>query len=312
MAPRASLAAALALAVASVSAFSDASPLFLFSDSPLASNGLNQTQIAASARIAARLSDTLSSCPSDSYVVVSQPQVAAADFEPRDAARHLGQRLADAGAEGNAAWTIRDVVGGLDAEEIAAEIERNCGARRMGVDVSTGSIALDSLYPRVIKLDFPPLPHTQPDRGLELEQHDSLLNLLMANIGAHHTVIFATTPVLLADTPPSVAASDEHAQVYNMDDAEQQQAAFPAGQQQQQHFELKRDLLAHTARSNLNSSLPLFEKYQYLSPGIFMGGMVSLFLLLILYVAVTAISSLQVTYFAFSKEMGPSAQKKQQ
>lgn len=43
-----------------------------------------------------------------------------------------------------------------------------------------------------------------------------------------------------------------------------------------------------------------------------MGFLVSLVLFSILYVAISAVSSLQVSYAAFDKEMGPAAQKKQQ
>jgi hypothetical protein len=43
-----------------------------------------------------------------------------------------------------------------------------------------------------------------------------------------------------------------------------------------------------------------------------MGISVSLSLLLILYVGISAIAGLEVSYFAFSKEMGPAAQRKQQ
>ena len=46
--------------------------------------------------------------------------------------------------------------------------------------------------------------------------------------------------------------------------------------------------------------------------GLFMGLIVGLLLLSILYVGISAVSSLQVSYAAFDKEMGPAAQKKQQ
>ena len=42
-----------------------------------------------------------------------------------------------------------------------------------------------------------------------------------------------------------------------------------------------------------------------------MGLLVSLILLSILYVGISAVASLQVSYAAFDKEMGPAAQKKQ-
>lgn len=43
-----------------------------------------------------------------------------------------------------------------------------------------------------------------------------------------------------------------------------------------------------------------------------MGVTVSLLLLSILYIGISAISGLEVSYYAFSKEFNPSAQKKQQ
>lgn len=46
--------------------------------------------------------------------------------------------------------------------------------------------------------------------------------------------------------------------------------------------------------------------------GIFMGLLVSVVLFLILYVGISAIANLEVSYFAFSREMGPAAQRKQQ
>lgn len=44
--------------------------------------------------------------------------------------------------------------------------------------------------------------------------------------------------------------------------------------------------------------------------GIFMGFVAALVLLSILYVGISAISSLEVSYGAFDKENGPAAQKK--
>lgn len=43
-----------------------------------------------------------------------------------------------------------------------------------------------------------------------------------------------------------------------------------------------------------------------------MGLVVAFLLFSILYVGVSAIAGLEVSYMAFSKEMGPNAQKKQQ
>lgn len=79
-------------------------------------------------------------------------------------------------------------------------------------------------------------------------------------------------------------------------------------------MDLKRDFTSHRRASNSTiaaSSGPLFEKYQFFGPGIFMGLLVFIILFSILYVGITGIAGLQVSYAAFDKEMGPVAQKKQ-
>jgi len=82
-------------------------------------------------------------------------------------------------------------------------------------------------------------------------------------------------------------------------------------------MDLKRDLSVHARASNSTADEalvqgPLFEKYQFLTPALFMGLMVGLLLFLILYVAISGVAGLQVSYAAFDKEMGPAAQKKAQ
>lgn len=74
-------------------------------------------------------------------------------------------------------------------------------------------------------------------------------------------------------------------------------------------MELKRDLSSH--RRAASNEGGLFEKYQYFTPPLFMGFVAITPLFLVIFVGLRALSSLQVSYFAFSKEMGPSAQKKQ-
>lgn len=76
-------------------------------------------------------------------------------------------------------------------------------------------------------------------------------------------------------------------------------------------MELKRDTSAHYKRATSNEG-GLFERYQYFTPGLFMGFAAIIPLFLILLVGIRALISLEVSYFAFSKEMGPNAQKKQQ
>ena len=99
-------------------------------------------------------------------------------------------------------------------------------------------------------------------------------------------------------------------------------------------MELKRDFANHKRASGENVTLPegpLFERYQFLSPGmpkqslrrtprpetdadagLFMGILTAVLLLSVLYVAISGVASLQITYAAFDKETGPGKQSKSQ
>lgn len=110
-----------------------------------------------------------------------------------------------------------------------------------------------------------------------------------------YTVIYATRPL---DLEVSHEFSNEH--VYQMEDP------FRGAVQ----MELKRDV-TYSPRADSTKQGGLFEKYQYFSPGLFMAFSAMVPLILILGVGLKAIAGLEVSYFAFSKEMGPTAQKKQ-
>lgn len=138
------------------------------------------------------------------------------------------------------------------------------------------------------------MPHQQ-----YLTAADEVLDTLIAKSSnpQDYTVIYITSPIsesvakaqLQQDTPP-----------YEME------TAFGFDQ-----LELKRDLSSHVKRANATNVGGLFERYQYFTPGIFMALSAAVPLFLILIVGIRALTSLEVSYFAFSKDMGPNAQKKQ-
>lgn len=116
-----------------------------------------------------------------------------------------------------------------------------------------------------------------------------------------YTVIYITTPPTEAQAKAQLEAAQQHQ--YEME------SSFGDNMQ----MELKRDTSAHYKRANSTSNEGgLFERYQYFTPGLFMGFAAVIPLFLILLVGIRALLSLEVSYFAFSKEMGPNAQKKQQ
>ena len=82
----------------------------------------------------------------------------------------------------------------------------------------------------------------------------------------------------------------------------------PASKFVQQHY---RSDEGKAPSNSTYTNLPLFERYQFFTPGLFMGLGVTLLLLAILSVGIRAISSLQVSYAAFEKESGPGVKKQQ-
>ncbi|KAA6411842.1 MAG: hypothetical protein FRX48_03992 [Lasallia pustulata] len=289
---------ALALSIAAVDAFKDTSPLFFFSSSEIL---IPSSQVASAASITAELESQLEKCPSDTYIVVSQPGVKAADYDNRFSAPHLRKRIGGDDENARSSFTVADVFGEIDPNGLVRLVEKKCGAGLMSVDASTGSFAkIDDMRPRVIQLYFPPLP-TSSDRATTLAENDAFLASVLDLLPSpKYTVIYTTSP--LSTTHHSVI---EEFQVYEMD------STFAAPL----HMDLKRDFSVRASNSSGNDTLvdgPLFERYQFLTPGIFMTFLVGFLLLAILYTAIGGVASLQVTYAAFDKENGPAAQRKQQ
>lgn len=123
----------------------------------------------------------------------------------------------------------------------------------------------------------------------------TILNLLLSQ---KYTVLYTTTPI-----------SSEQLSVIT----EAEDYKIETNFQSAVHMELKRDFSSHKRESNDNtiqSSPPLFEKYMFFGPGLFMGLLATFLLLPILYVGISGIASLQVSYAAFDREIGPAANKK--
>jgi hypothetical protein len=158
-------------------------------------------------------------------------------------------------------------------------------------------------------------------RDTDATEHSTLFKSLSHSLP--YTVLYLTTP------NPHPAAAPHEEMLY--------EPAF----EEPVHMELKRQLVARIPpKTTTNDTRPLFEKYQFFTPGmpfplpwvsplllpfsddremdpnikvgIFMGLLVGFVMLGLLGVGLNAISSLQVSYGAFEKEMGPSAQKKAQ
>lgn len=287
---------ALALAAGSVYALEDSSPLIFYSTSNLEIPTIPSVSSASSIR--SSISGLLSQCPTTNYVVISQSGVSAEDYLcPKNT-----PFLRD-----HSTLMIRDVIGDVDATSLTNTLTKSCG-KDVKIITTSESLSFPDLNQtqRHNKVFYTALPSLQSglskeDRKVVLQQHDHYLSSLVDNYfgGDDYTLVYITQSL-------EAARKETEQQEY--------QAEIPLADVMHSG-ELRRSLAARKDKIIANQTIidgPLFDKYQFLSPGIFMGLLVGFVLLMILYVGISALSSLQVTYGAFDKEQGQLANKKQQ
>ncbi|KAB8075306.1 BIG/ATPase V1 complex, subunit S1 [Aspergillus leporis] len=280
----------LALGAATASAFRDTSPFFFASTSEILSTS---AQLKAAPSLLDDLSSTLSSCPSDYYVIASQPGVHSTDFSTSKSAPRLGAKMTGKDKTIRSTMTINEVVGVLEAKQIQSVIEKECGAQTTVIDGASGSYPSDfGADPRVLFIDFPVLPLGK-ERGQQLSDNDGLLSDVLARIPSSkkYTVLYVTSPREFGESDSGIYQSETDPY------------------QDPIHMDLKRDYAAHSRPASNKS---LFQEYQYFTPGLFMGLMATFVFLIILYVGFSALASLQVPYAAFEKDTSANVQKKQQ
>ncbi|KAI0379947.1 BIG1-domain-containing protein [Hypomontagnella monticulosa] len=173
-----------------------------------------------------------------------------------------------------ARYTVSEVIGQLNTKDISSTIRNYCD----GV-----------VEPFIDELELAALPST--NGAGTLKENDDNLGMVLEQYEREgsYSVIYVGGP--RKETPQT----------------------YKPEFQEPVHTELKRQLHGVQRRAdNSTRNLPLFEKYQYFTPGIFTGLVAFVVLMSILYAGISAVASLEVPYGAFDKEMGPAAQKKQQ
>ncbi|KAF2769262.1 hypothetical protein EJ03DRAFT_327536 [Teratosphaeria nubilosa] len=279
--------AALLLSATTALALQHAAPFVLISSSPLhPPNSLSNQQLATASSLEASLLHTLSSCTHKQYFVVTHPGVTTHDLQNENNFPNLRRRALHKDAN---VVQIPDVIGAIDGERMASSLAETCHIPEIE--------ATDYATPQPHTRGKPAVTRIAMSQNESFAHNDHYLDSYIAN-STHDPYILIFTSV-----PNPTAPETSHP--YEFDEP------FPTAL----HTELKRHLNSHRKRASnasddMQAGLPLFEKYQFLSPAIFMGLVVTLILLLILWVGVSAIAGLEVSYAAFSKEMGPAAQNK--
>ncbi|OQO07408.1 hypothetical protein B0A48_07105 [Cryoendolithus antarcticus] len=285
---------ALLTATSAVNAFHNSSPFLLLSSNPIES-APRSLEIATEQTITDLIASASSPCDATSYIILSQPGLTTADL--RDSAHHKGLKALSATGF---SVEVTNVIGELDIKGLTKTVAKNCDAGDASEEKSRRgeTVSYVSTEKKVVLASFEALPVGKQERAAGLKSFDAGLSSWLHRLDKNYVFILASTPV---------EAAEAHAHMYEMDEP------YPTAM----HQDLKRGLeLERRAKGNSSSGdhmqdgLPLFEKYKFLSPGIFMSLSVSLLLVIILWVGVSAIAGLEVSYAAFSKEMGPAAQNK--
>ncbi|KAA8914439.1 hypothetical protein TRICI_002882 [Trichomonascus ciferrii] len=268
------------LFLAGCQAFEDASPFLLVSstknldfntESDGNSQSLSTTNLVEDSR------QVLDSCPADAYILVDQPGLHSSDFEHSETvAPHLAKVIDSAAAAQEVANVYYSSSSNESRKKLKDFLLDNCKAKELTVDPSTGSFkTYVDTTPRVITMDFDPITTDDKEgRTKQLRNNDDLL----------YSVI-------------SLLPSPNYVLVYT---------SSPAGANT---YRQEETTVQETANFNLTGD-SLFENYKFFSPGIFMGTLVAIFLLLILSQAVSWLSDLQVSYKSFEGKR--ESQSKQQ
>ncbi|KAH8147408.1 uncharacterized protein LAJ45_08564 [Morchella importuna] len=285
-----------ALSAPFVSAFKDTSPFFLISASKHFSQADNTKPLLETSAFVQTAKGIISYCDADAYILVTQPGLHASDFAHASSAPRLSTVFKEVGVE-RAQAVSKVYEYDVKFEDIADILQdfaiATCDAEVEEVDAKTGNFGgFDDMKPKLIRVDFETLPENGPARHKAIMENDSFLYSIISLLPTYkYNLIYTSTPISMTPAAMKESKGDAHEL------------------RRRENFQVRDD------DEKTNTTLPegsLFKRYQFFTPAIFAGYLALFFLLSVLYVAFTALSSLQVSYGAFEKEMGPSAAKKQQ
>ncbi|KAI9882840.1 MAG: protein-ER retention protein [Watsoniomyces obsoletus] len=307
--------------VCCASAYQDTSPFFYFSTSDTLGPPETIPDIIRPEALFEQLKPRLAQCSSNYYVILRQP-----GWSPTTAPESMFDMLKlsydqPAGSSSNrpslkTSFSVSNVIDRLDAGELEEYLQRECGAEIYTGDLDGTGLprTVSSTKPQIIRGGYEDGPE-----GIDSQNNYAFSPTISAIIGrSNSTIMHVTTP-------------------WSFDSSKEEEEGHPSSPSKGHHNEQANGIIASELRrrsaspkpkpKNANADDdddsndepeihlvdgPLFHRYQFFTPGIFMGLLVSFLLLGILSVGVTALGSLQVSYGAFEKEMGPSGYKKGQ
>ncbi|KAK6362825.1 hypothetical protein TWF730_000278 [Orbilia blumenaviensis] len=277
-----------------VSAFANTSPVFLYSTESLPHSVQKEKlqSFGTGENFLEAVKNTVSQCTSDAYILVLQPGIHESDFRDPKSAPQI-RRF----SETNRFMGVMDAVGVVDLNLIEDYVKSRCQAHSVTVDASTSSFNSfdENATAQVIKLDFPVLPLHGEARRKGHNQNDNFLSALISMIpSARYTVVYVSTPL-----------GDPRLFVQEKKPEPQEHQSFIPHQSI-----ISRDVKPEEEDKDEESVGGLLSNYQFFTPALLWGILLSLFIFYVASKGISLLSSIQVSYASFEKDAVAQDQKK--
>lgn len=131
----------------------------------------SSTNIASATTLFSDVWSSLKTCPSDYYILATQPGVHASDYSNKKTAPFLRDQVLGKDKTIRSNMTVNEVVGILDLKAIQLILEDECGAQVTQIDGEGDAVPLEfGGGPRVIDISFP-APSLNEGRTEELAHY---------------------------------------------------------------------------------------------------------------------------------------------
>jgi hypothetical protein len=120
----------------------------------------NSAYIQTGASVLENLSSSLSTCPSDYYVVVYQPGVHSSDFSTRKSAPRLGAKMLGKDSSIRSKMSVDEVAGLVEPKEVKRLLETKCNTQTTVIDGSCESWRSLTWYQARVEANNLQLDHT--------------------------------------------------------------------------------------------------------------------------------------------------------
>ena len=94
-------------------------------------------QIASAASIDKTISTELGKCPSDIYVIVTQPGASAEDYKSTHSSPYLSRLVSGQDKQIRSSFSVANVLGEIDVSALSRTLENRCGVGTLHVDASS-------------------------------------------------------------------------------------------------------------------------------------------------------------------------------